>query len=318
MGQQPVVVIPFVRDHFRDGRVAPALDQRRLRHHQSLRASLAVAPVGAGYRRRHDGLGGQVHRVLGLVGQMRGAVLHLRDASVGVVRVFPVFVGHLLARPGAVEALQIGSGWVVDPFGLGQRAQIGLPVGARVLAHDALPDGIGCQRGGVHAHGGSPQQARRLQLAQHLVKHRVEHRLRQTLADEGQRGVDRRGLGERDAEELPQRETVGAPPGDAALAVQPLKITDEEHAEVGARGNPDAATSLVVRSAQVFDERIKLGLGEHGIEPGVEGMAGTAGQFCRRDEKFLLPWFTSSQCHAHRGRAGCFTRYARARFLTGC
>lgn len=135
--------------------------------------------------------------------------------------------------------------------------------------------------------------------AQHLVKHRGEHRLGPALAAAGQRGMDRRGRGEREAEELPHRDTVGAPPGNAALAVQPLKVSAEAPAEVSARRNPDAPARLGVGSAKGFDERIKLGWGEHGIALGVAGMAGAAGQFCRRDEEFLRPWFASSQCQAH-------------------
>ena len=111
--------------------------------------------------------------------------------------------------------------------------------------------------------------------------------------------MDRRGRGEREAEELPHRDTVGAPPGNAALAVQPLKVSAEAPAEVSARRNPDAPARLGVGSAKGFDERIKLGWGEHGIALGVAGMAGAAGQFCRRDEEFLRPWFASSQCQAH-------------------
>ena len=43
-----------------------------------------------------DGAGLQVDRVLGLVREVRAAVLHLRDARVGVVRMPPVGAAALL------------------------------------------------------------------------------------------------------------------------------------------------------------------------------------------------------------------------------
>ena len=218
-------MIPLVRDHFRDGRLAPALEQRRLRQHQGVRPGLAVAPVRRRHCDRHDGLGVQVHRVFGLVGQMRGVVLQLRDAGVRVMRVFSMFIGHLLARPGAGEPLQVGIGRFGEAFGPGQRAQVGLPVGPGVLAHDALHRRIGLQRRGVHANGGATQQALVPQLAQHPVEDGVEHRLGQALTEDGLRGVDRRRCRKRHAQERPQGEAVGAAPGDAA---HQLRRGDEE------------------------------------------------------------------------------------------
>lgn len=107
---------------------------------------------------------------------------------------------------------------------------------------------------------------------------------------------------------------VAAAPGEAASArLLTIRIPTYSRLEQLAFFRDDeskcpgeyrAATFLVVRSAQVFDERIKPGFCEHAVELGVEGMAGTVRQLCRGDEKFPLPWFASSQCHAHGGRAG--------------
>ena len=75
------------------------------------------------------------------------------------------------------------------------------------------------------------------------------------------------------------------------IHVQAFEVADEEHPKVSARGNAGAPTRLVIGSAEVFDKHIKLGLGQHGVEFGVEegGGAQTAGQLRRGDEEFLLP-----------------------------
>ena len=59
-----------------------------------------IALVGALQRDRDDGARLQVDRMLGLVGQMRAAIFHLRDLRIGIVGIRPVLVrGLLLALP---------------------------------------------------------------------------------------------------------------------------------------------------------------------------------------------------------------------------
>ena len=41
--------------------------------------------------------------------------------------------------------------------------------------------------------------------------------------------MHRSAFGQRDPEEVPQRETVGAAPGNASLALDTLKVADQEH-----------------------------------------------------------------------------------------
>ncbi len=63
---------------------------------QRLDARRRVAVVGILHRHADDRAGLQVDRMLGLVGQMRAAVLHLGDLRVGIVRMRPVVVRALL------------------------------------------------------------------------------------------------------------------------------------------------------------------------------------------------------------------------------
>jgi hypothetical protein len=79
--------------------------------------------------------------------------------------------------------------------------------------------------------------------------------------DAGRSPRTRRRLA-RNAEELPQRKAVAAPPDDAAR-VDPCKVADEQHAEIDAGRN--AGTSLtdrVVRFAQRLDEGVEPRLRE--------------------------------------------------------
>ena len=76
----------------------------------SVAGSVAVSPLaGILHRHRHDGPRVHVDPVLGLVRQVRPAVLHLRDLRVRVVRRFPVLVRRLLVLPRPVEPSQLGT-----------------------------------------------------------------------------------------------------------------------------------------------------------------------------------------------------------------
>jgi hypothetical protein len=51
-----------------------------------------IALVGVLQGDGNQGAGLQVHRMLGLVGQVRPAIFHLCDLRIGIPRMFPVFV----------------------------------------------------------------------------------------------------------------------------------------------------------------------------------------------------------------------------------
>ena len=98
-----VAVIPLVRHQLLDPITLRAcllnvLGRRRERLFDRLRITF----VRGLHRDGHDRAGLQINGVLGLVSQMRGPVLQLRDAGIRVVRVRPVIIGGLL-RPFVVD-----------------------------------------------------------------------------------------------------------------------------------------------------------------------------------------------------------------------
>ena len=101
-----VAVIAFVRHHLSE---APGMQfatglgigghglQIQLRSQQTPRQRRGVSLGGITQADRDDGLRIQVNRVLGLVRQVRVAILHLRDLGIQIVRVLPVVVGAPLS-----------------------------------------------------------------------------------------------------------------------------------------------------------------------------------------------------------------------------
>ena len=77
------------------------------RRDQRLRQRRRIAVGCILHRHRHHGPRVHVDPVLGLVSQVRPAVLHLRDLRVRVLRRFPVLVRRLLVLPRPVEPSQI-------------------------------------------------------------------------------------------------------------------------------------------------------------------------------------------------------------------
>ena len=119
-----------------------------------------------------------------------------------------MFVGNFLVGASVIQPLQIRVGRVFDPFGLGQGAQVGLPIRARVLAHDALHRGVGFQGRRVDPQRAAPEQSLLVQQPEHELEDPVENVGGQALADDAQGGVDRRGFGQWDAQEAAQRQAM--------------------------------------------------------------------------------------------------------------
>ena len=122
-----ITVVPLVRDDLVNhprvvvshrGHCLQVLSCGRER----LRDRRGVILVGPLDGHAHDGAGLHVDRVLGCVREVRAAVLHLRDARVGVVRMMPVRVAALLrARP--IQPRQIRPRRRLDARGLRQPRQ---------------------------------------------------------------------------------------------------------------------------------------------------------------------------------------------------
>ena len=97
-------------------------------------------------------------------------------------------------------------------------------------------------------------------IAQHETKHLVEHFRAEPLSRDRHRRMVGRGLTQRHAQKRPQAEAVGTPPGDAALAVDALEVSDQQHAKVHAWRNDRLAALLfllVKRPAAAFDPASK-------------------------------------------------------------
>ena len=175
-----------------------------------------------------------------------------------------------------------------------------LPVLARVAPHDALHGRVGFQRG-RSTPTVLPEEPLLGGDAQHELKHLVEHFFRQAATGIRERLGVGRGLVQRNAQELPQAQAVGAPPGDAPLAVDALEVTDQQHAKVHARRNRWLAALLfllVVLLATPFDPVIEVGFGQQGVELLIKRMTRRLRQAVGHDEQRLLPLL--SLTHRHR------------------
>ena len=107
---------------------------------------------------------------------------------------------------------------------------------------------------------------------------------------------------ERNAQKLPQRQAVGAPPGDPPLTVDPFEVPHQQHAEIDARRDralPASLDLLVERLAPLLDPAVEAGFGEQHVEGLVEGMPLRARELLRRDKQRLLPRFLPPS-HRHR------------------
>src|SRR5688572_20387403 len=72
---------------------------------------------------------------------------------------------------------------------------------------------------------------------QHELKHLLKHFLGQSIADDAERRVIRSVFIQRSAQKLTQRQAIVTSPGNSPLAVDPLEITHQQHAEVNAGRN---------------------------------------------------------------------------------
>ena len=223
--QHVVAMISLVGHHFRQRfgmQMFPGL--KILRHsvqiqlglQQRPRQRFGVAFIGTRQGHGNDRLRVHVHRVLHLVRQMSATILHLGNAGIRIVRMFPVLIGAflwaLLVDPG-----QILSRRRSDARGFGQLREKLVVTLARVPAHDAAHGGIGIQHRGVDAQRLPLQQFR---FGQHL-QHPVEDLLMRLVIHQPARARHTRMIGralvQLVAEEVPQRQRIGHPPGDLAF-----------------------------------------------------------------------------------------------------
>jgi hypothetical protein len=112
------------------------------------------------------------------------------------------------------------------------------------------------------------------QAPQHPVEDRIVRLERQSRACAAQPGMVRHPLALAQAEELAQRQAVGAAPFQPALAVDAFEVADQQHAEVAPRRQRWPSTPLrVVRRAQPLHEAVEPGCDKFRLQPVVERMA---------------------------------------------
>ena len=148
-------VIPLVRHHLFDHGDSIIRDRG---HRFELLGGLGqrllnrggVALVRPLHRDADDRAGLEIDRMLGLVREMRPAVLHLGNLGVGIVRMAPVVIRAFLL-PLPIDSRQIGARRRPDAGGLGERRQKLLIALAAVASDDAPQGGVRFQRRGIHA-----------------------------------------------------------------------------------------------------------------------------------------------------------------------
>ena len=166
-----------------------------------------IAFVGRLQRHRQQRPAGQIHCVLDFVRQMRATILHLGNPRIRVARALPVLIRSLLL-PLAVQPRQLLSRRILDSRRLGQLFQIlfvTLPV---IPPHDALHGRVGFQRRGVDRHRLPAEQSFLRQNLQHPPEHRLVRLQPIQPSRPRNRGVVRRRLVQRIAQELPQRQGI--------------------------------------------------------------------------------------------------------------
>ena len=110
-----------------------------------------------------------------------------------------------------------------------------------------------------------------------------------------------RVLGQRHAEELPQRKAVGTPPSNAALRADALEVTHQQHAEVHAgRNRRPADVAVIVRPAQLLGHAVEARLGKDLVELPIKHMSLGLRQVRGRHPHLLLLVLPLSQRHRRR------------------
>jgi hypothetical protein len=112
--------------------------------------------------------------------------------------------------------------------------------------------------------------------------------------------VIRRTLGQRDAQKSPQPKRVRHPPGDAALALDALKIADQKRTKVDAGKKRWPPILLRVElCAQAFDEDVEALVIQQLIQLLIKWMPRSRRQFRVRNPQKLLRLLIFPPAHRH-------------------
>src|SRR3954454_18236976 len=260
-----------------------------------------IAFISRLQRDRHDRTRLHVHGVLGLVGQMRAPVFHLRDAGIRVLRMLP-FVVRPLLLPLPVQLGQLLPRRRLDPALVCQTCQKLVVLFPCVTPHNRTQRCIGFQCRRIHPDRMALQQ---IPFRQNL-QHPLEHRLVRLHVHQSSRSRDRRMVWnafiQRDPHKRPDRQTVAGPPGDAALRIDALEVADHQQTKIDARRQSGPSHRLGIEPlAHPFDNFVEMPLIQKLIQLLVKRMARRYGQRLRRRPQLLLsyPLSPSAHCHFH-------------------
>jgi hypothetical protein len=154
---------------------------------------------------------------------------------------------------------------------LRQHLAIGL---ATVTTHDGSQRRVGFHRRAVDADPLALHKTVLGDKVQNPAEDFLMYPVRQPRARLRQPGVIGNLVPVRKPQEIPQRKGIRTPPSDATLAVDPLEIADHVHPEIPSRRqrrSPHARR--VERLARRLDEGVEAGLGQHLLQPVVEGVS---------------------------------------------
>src|ERR1700731_4163353 len=105
-------------------------------------------------------------------------------------------------------------------------------------------------------------------------------------------------------QEIAQRHRIRTPPGNAALAGDPLEIANHVHAEVTPRGQRRRAhLRRVIRLARRLDKEIKTARDQHFLKPIVKPMPRPARHFPPGHDQIALPIALTPHRHPHKPRS---------------
>ncbi len=282
------------------------------RRDQRLNHRRRVARVGALHRYAHHRAGLQVHRMLGLVGQVLPPVFHLRDPRIRIVRMGPFGVRRLLLA-GSVEPRQLGPRRRRNARRLGQPRQERRVVLARLAADDAAQRRIRLQRRRVDAHRlprTKPASASCCSTQVNTaswVSTLSNRRVREIVEWSGGADGGARRRNDRRLNESAARHAI------ARSESRPSKYPTSSSRKIPARRQTRPPHPRIERRAQLLNEGIEAGRVQNLVQPLVEGMPAALGQVRRRHPHRLLEPVVAGRAHRHGPQSSTEDRSCRSR-----
>ena len=248
--------------------------------------------------------------MLGLVCQVCGSVLPLRNPRIRITGTQPLFIRRFLV-PFPVHPRQIFSARRLHPRLLCQFGEKLLIAGPAVPPDDGTDGRIGFQRCCIHAYRLAFQQTTIGQYTQHPQEHfPVRFHIDQPPGS-GDGGVIGRVLVQADAQKTAQAQRIGSSPRDPPFRIDTFEIANQQQAEVYSRRQRWTPVVLRVElRAFGFGKLVELLPIQHLVQARVERMAWSGGQFGMRDPQLFLPLPVFARSHRHRNILGllCFRR----------